>query len=54
LRDLVERATAQHPPDAGEARAIIADYLDALERGGIPGEDEDEEGDEAEAGDREP
>jgi hypothetical protein len=32
------------PSDAGEARAILADYLAALERGGILPEDEEEEG----------
>jgi hypothetical protein len=35
------------PPDAGEARAIIADYLAALERGGIPRDDEDDESDDS-------
>lgn len=36
------------PSDAAEAHAIIADYLEALERGGIPSDDDAEEGQESE------
>jgi hypothetical protein len=36
------------PSDAAEAHAIIADYLEALERGGIPSDDDAEEDQESE------
>ena len=46
LRDWATSAWGEilvSPSDAAEARAIMADYLAALERGGIPAEDEDVE-----------